>query len=149
MHNTHAYAGETVLLMPFMWDCLYLSIFASLVAPFGGFFASGNYTCYTGALHTLSLSLTHSHNHTHTKCTFPSLRPWSRLSEASSPQINIHGTHTCALHTHIQDISFHNRVLGALGNCRCLGIRSLHTDTSTRSLRISWRLICSHLNQGL
>lgn len=27
--------------MPFMWDCFNLSIFASLVAPFGGFFASG------------------------------------------------------------------------------------------------------------
>lgn len=27
--------------MPFVWDCFYLSIFASLVAPFGGFFASG------------------------------------------------------------------------------------------------------------
>jgi len=33
--------GKTVLLMPFMWDALNLSIFASLVAPFGGFFASG------------------------------------------------------------------------------------------------------------
>jgi hypothetical protein len=34
--------GKTVLLMPFMWDALNLSIFASLVAPFGGFFASGD-----------------------------------------------------------------------------------------------------------
>jgi len=34
--------GKTVLFMPFMWDALNLSIFASLVAPFGGFFASGD-----------------------------------------------------------------------------------------------------------
>ena len=32
---------KTLLLMPFVWDSLALSVFASVVAPFGGFFASG------------------------------------------------------------------------------------------------------------
>lgn len=45
--------GKTVLLMPFMWDALNLSIFASLVAPFGGFFASGEFSLHIA----LSMSL--------------------------------------------------------------------------------------------
>jgi len=43
--------GKTVLLMPFMWDALNLSIFASLVAPFGGFFASGDRSFRIALLH--------------------------------------------------------------------------------------------------